>query len=57
MQVTCNRHPLYTFFKDTKKDLTNGEDLNAFGADWYAISPSGTVVEKKAAAASGGYGA
>ena len=56
MQVTYNRHPLYTFFKDTKKGQTNGEDLNAFGADWYAVSPSGTVVEKKAAApTSGGY--
>ena len=54
--MTYNHHPLYTFAKDTKKGQTNGENLNAFGADWYAVSPSGTVVEKKAAAASGGYG-
>ena len=43
-QVTYNHHPLYTFVKDTKKGQTNGEGLNAFGANWYAVSPAGAKV-------------
>jgi predicted lipoprotein with Yx(FWY)xxD motif len=46
LQVTYNRHPLYTFVKDTKKGQTNGEGLKAFGAEWYAVSPAGATVEK-----------
>jgi hypothetical protein len=50
--VTYKRHPLYTFVKDTKKGQTNekgqtnGEELNAFGAEWYAVSPAGNKIEK-----------
>jgi predicted lipoprotein with Yx(FWY)xxD motif len=64
LQVTYNHHPLYTFVKDTSKGETNGEQLDAFGAEWYAISSTGTKVRKLDAdsgsspvdAASGGYG-
>jgi predicted lipoprotein with Yx(FWY)xxD motif len=52
MQVTYNRHPLYTFVKDTKKGQTNGEGLSAFGAKWYAVSPAGKAVKKSGG---GGY--
>ena len=45
LQVTYNRHPLYTFVKDTGKGQTNGEEIAAFGAEWYALSPAGTKVE------------
>ena len=45
MQVTYNHHPLYTFVKDTKKGQTNGEGIDAFGAEWYAASPAGGAVE------------
>ena len=45
-QVTYNRHPLYTFVQDTKKGQTSGEELDAFGAEWYAVSPAGARVEK-----------
>jgi predicted lipoprotein with Yx(FWY)xxD motif len=55
MQVTYKRHPLYTFVKDTKKGQTNGEELSAFGAKWYAVSPAGARI-LKAAPAPGGYG-
>lgn len=48
-QVTYNHHPLYTFIKDTGKGQTNGENLDAFGAEWYAVSSLGAKVEKKAA--------
>jgi hypothetical protein len=61
MQVTYNHHPLYLFVKDTKKGQTTGENVDAFGAEWYAVSPSGTNVEPKtssapAAPSSGGSG-
>jgi predicted lipoprotein with Yx(FWY)xxD motif len=44
MQVTYNRHPLYTFVKDTRRGQTNGEELNAFGDYWYAVSTAGRKV-------------
>jgi predicted lipoprotein with Yx(FWY)xxD motif len=44
-QMTYNRHPLYTFVKDTKKGQTNGEGVEAFGAQWYVVSPAGTKIE------------
>jgi predicted lipoprotein with Yx(FWY)xxD motif len=64
LQVTYNHHPLYTFVKDTRKGQTTGEEVDAFGAEWYAVSAAGTKVEKSDAqssgaadpAPSGGYG-
>jgi predicted lipoprotein with Yx(FWY)xxD motif len=53
LQVTYNHHPLYGFVKDTRKGQTNGEQVNAFGAVWYAVSPAGARVVKKSAG--GGY--
>jgi predicted lipoprotein with Yx(FWY)xxD motif len=62
-QVTYNRHPLYTFVQDTRKGQTSGEGVDAFGAEWYAVSPAGTKIEKSDAmgssgddSSSGGYG-
>jgi predicted lipoprotein with Yx(FWY)xxD motif len=46
LQVTYNHHPVYTFLKDKKQGQTNGEEVNAFGAAWYAMSPAGTKVVK-----------
>jgi len=46
LQVTYNRHPLYTFVKDTKKGQTHGEGLTAFGGQWNAVSPAGTKVAR-----------
>jgi predicted lipoprotein with Yx(FWY)xxD motif len=45
LQVTYNRHPLYTFKLDTKAGLTNGEELNDFGGVWEALSPAGKRIE------------
>ena len=59
LQVTYKHHPLYTFVKDTSKGQTNGEGVNAFGAEWDALSPAGAKVEKTSSTstpAPGGYG-
>jgi predicted lipoprotein with Yx(FWY)xxD motif len=61
LQVTYNHHPLYTFVKDTRKGQTNGEELNVFGAEWYAVSTAGAMIEKSDATSGsdpspGGYG-
>ena len=60
LQVTYNHHPLYTFYKDTRKGQTKGEGLDFFGGEWYAVSPAGKTVEKEAKTASSspspGYG-
>jgi predicted lipoprotein with Yx(FWY)xxD motif len=57
LQVTYNRHPLYTFVGDAKKGQTAGEGVDAFGAEWYAVSSSGAKVERSGGTApSGGYG-
>ena len=54
LQVTYNHHPLYTFVKDTRKGQTTGQNVDSFGAEWYAVSAAGSAVEKKASASSGG---
>ena len=54
LQVTYNHHPLYTFVKDTKRGQTKGEGLSAFGAHWYAVSPTGAKVVKHSGGG-GGY--
>ena len=56
LQVTYNHHPLYTFVKDTRKGQTNGEEVNAFGAEWYAVSTAGTKVEKNDTSTGGSRG-
>ena len=59
LQLTYKRHPLYTFIKDTRKGQTNGEAVNAFGANWYAISVAGNKVAKTSGRSdptAGGYG-
>jgi predicted lipoprotein with Yx(FWY)xxD motif len=45
LQVTYNRHPLYTFKLDKKAGQTNGEELNDFGGVWEALSPAGKRIE------------
>ena len=45
-QVTYNGHPLYYFIGDVGAGTTNGQGKNAFGAEWYVVSPSGDKIEK-----------
>ena len=61
LQVTYNHHPLYSFVKDARKGDTKGEELVAFGGEWYALSADGAKVQNTAAPADGsgdggGYG-
>jgi predicted lipoprotein with Yx(FWY)xxD motif len=40
LQVTHNKHPLYTYTLDRQAGQTKGEGLSAFGAKWYTLSAS-----------------
>jgi predicted lipoprotein with Yx(FWY)xxD motif len=53
VQVTYNHHALYLFIKDTKKGQTSGEGINAFGANWYAISPAGAALKGASSSSNG----
>ena len=46
-QVVYAGHPLYYFTSDTKAGDTKGQNVHAFGADWYVVSASGQKVEQK----------
>jgi predicted lipoprotein with Yx(FWY)xxD motif len=41
LQVTYAGHPLYTYAADTKPGEAKGNDIDSFGAEWYALQPSG----------------
>jgi predicted lipoprotein with Yx(FWY)xxD motif len=43
-QVTYNGHPVYLYSGDHNPGDTNGEGVVAFGASWFALSPSGSQV-------------
>jgi predicted lipoprotein with Yx(FWY)xxD motif len=45
-QVTYGGHPLYTFKLDaTKPGSVKGQGIEAFGAEWYAVSSAGRAVD------------
>ena len=48
LQVTYNRHPLYTYSLDKRAGQTSGEGSVAFGGKWDAVSAKGTAVLKAA---------
>jgi predicted lipoprotein with Yx(FWY)xxD motif len=43
-QVTYAGHPLYLFTADKKAGDATGQGVNAFGAPWYVVSPSGMQI-------------
>jgi predicted lipoprotein with Yx(FWY)xxD motif len=59
-QVTYNHHPLYYYSGDSGPGQQNGQGLNAFGAKWFVVAPTGSAVSGGATATSapngGGYG-
>lgn len=46
-QVAYAGHPLYYYQADTEAGDAYGENLDQFGAEWYALSPAGQQVEPK----------
>jgi predicted lipoprotein with Yx(FWY)xxD motif len=45
VQVTYNGWPLYTYIGDQKPGEANGNDIDQFGAEWYALQPNGQEPE------------
>jgi predicted lipoprotein with Yx(FWY)xxD motif len=41
VQVTYAGHPLYTYVVDAKPGEAKGNDIDSFGAEWYALQPNG----------------
>ena len=54
-QVTYNGHPLYLFEADQTPGDATGQNVDAFGAEWYVLSQAGQKVEGKATGSGGGY--
>jgi predicted lipoprotein with Yx(FWY)xxD motif len=40
-QVTYGGHPVYTYTADAKPGDAKGNDIDSFGAEWYALTPQG----------------
>jgi predicted lipoprotein with Yx(FWY)xxD motif len=45
-QVTYKNHPLYYFLEDKTKGSFKGQGSDAFGADWWLVTPSGAAITK-----------
>jgi predicted lipoprotein with Yx(FWY)xxD motif len=54
-QVTYGGHPLYLFEADKKPGDATGQNVDAFGAEWFVLSSAGHKVEGKATSSGGGY--
>jgi predicted lipoprotein with Yx(FWY)xxD motif len=52
MQVTYNRHPLYTYALDKGAGQTKGQGNSLFGAKWWAVSANGRAIVKAPAGGS-----
>ena len=44
-QVTYNGSPLYLYVSDKQAGDASGNELDQFGAEWYALRPSGDKAE------------
>jgi predicted lipoprotein with Yx(FWY)xxD motif len=55
-QVTYNGHPLYGYQGDSQAGDTNGQGINAFGALWYVLSPTGNEITTASSSSGGGNG-
>jgi predicted lipoprotein with Yx(FWY)xxD motif len=47
VEVTYAGHPLYYYVSDTEPGQLSGEGLDQFGAEWYAVAPSGKGIDKE----------
>jgi predicted lipoprotein with Yx(FWY)xxD motif len=48
LQVTYAGHPLYRFAQDTRAGQAAGQNVDAFGAEWYVLSSAGKKIVKTA---------
>jgi predicted lipoprotein with Yx(FWY)xxD motif len=51
-QLTYAGHPLYYYVKDTDTEDVYGNGIESFGAEWYALTPTGANAEGTAAKSS-----
>jgi len=51
LQVTYDKHPLYSYTLDKQAGQAKGEGVFAFGATWYGLSAKGAAIVKSAAPA------
>jgi predicted lipoprotein with Yx(FWY)xxD motif len=45
VQVTYDGHPLYFFSADTAVGTAHGQGVKAFGAEWYVVNASGSMID------------
>lgn len=45
-QLTYNGMPLYRFAKDQSAGDTSGQDIAAYGGEWYLVAPNGKKIEE-----------
>jgi len=43
-QVTYDGHALYYFAGDTSAGQTNGQGIDGFGAKWWLVAPTGSII-------------
>jgi predicted lipoprotein with Yx(FWY)xxD motif len=55
-QVAIDGHPLYRYAGDGSAGQLNGQGLDAFGAKWFVVAPSGKAVTRSAPSSSSGHG-
>jgi predicted lipoprotein with Yx(FWY)xxD motif len=53
-QVAYHGHPLYYFVGDSKPGDAKGNEVDAYGAEWYAMTPSGETAEGNEDSGGGG---
>jgi predicted lipoprotein with Yx(FWY)xxD motif len=51
-QATYDGHPLYTYTGDTASGQLKGNDLNASGGLWWAVTPSGRALKARSTSSS-----
>jgi predicted lipoprotein with Yx(FWY)xxD motif len=44
-EITYNGHPLYRYVGDTAPGQTSGQGIDAFGAEWSALSAAGDKID------------
>src|SRR4051812_13153491 len=55
-QLTYAGHPLYRYSGDRVAGTANGQGLNAFGGQWYAVTAAGAADTQSSSASGGGRG-